>query len=170
MPNYIKLTLLILVVSFSALIGLSKHAQSAASNGTKAPDFQLANAEGEIVSLMQFKGRPMVIHFWATWCPYCKKLQPGLEQLRLQHKDTDLVMLGISIREDKGAQPAKVLSDRGIEFMTLLEGEEVADTYEVRGTPTTVFINRDGEIIWKTNISDPNDPNLAKAVEFLLRE
>ena len=46
-----------------------------------APDFTLSEADGNEVSLADYKGRLLMLHFWATWCPYCKKLQPGLQRL-----------------------------------------------------------------------------------------
>ncbi|WP_394388217.1 peroxiredoxin family protein [Shewanella woodyi] len=134
-----------------------------------APNFNLADPQGKMHTLAEYKGKPMIIHFWATWCPYCKKLQPGLESLRKEYANTDLQILGISFNEDEGAMPAETLKKRGIGFPTLINGESAAKSYGVPGTPTTVFINRSGEIVWVTNISDPNDPNLNAATEFILK-
>lgn len=129
--------------------------------GGQAPAFVLEDADGQLVSLKDFRGKPLVIHFWATWCPYCKKLQPGLQALADEHADRGLVLLGISFREDEGATPQAVLESRGHRFRTLVGGDEVADMYGVRGTPTTVFIDRDGNISGMTHASDPNEPILS---------
>ncbi|WP_394496052.1 TlpA family protein disulfide reductase [Shewanella sp. ENK2] len=134
----------------------------------KAADFALFDANGKQWSLESTVGKPVVIHFWATWCPYCKKLQPGLERLRQTYQDTDLEMIAISFREDKGAQPQSVLKSRGIEMQTLINGDSVADLYGVKSTPTTVFINRSGEVVWVTQVSDPDSPKLAQAIEYIL--
>ncbi|AQS37251.1 thiol-disulfide isomerase-like thioredoxin [Shewanella psychrophila] len=133
-----------------------------------APDFALADPQGKLHQWSEYKGKPTIIHFWATWCPYCKKLQPGLEKLRVDHSDTDLQILGISFNEDVGADPAQTLTERGINFPTLVQGESAAKAYGVPGTPTTVFINRHGEIVWVTNVSDPNNQKLKGATEFIL--
>ncbi len=134
-----------------------------------APDFSLLDPEGGLHTLAEYKGKPLIIHFWATWCPYCKKLQPGLDQLAQDYQDTDLQVLGISFNEDEGALPAETLISRGIHFPTLIYGEPAARDYGVLGTPTTLFINRSGEIVWRTNISNPIDPNLKAATEYILK-
>jgi cytochrome c biogenesis protein CcmG/thiol:disulfide interchange protein DsbE len=134
-----------------------------------APAFTLRDAAGNEVSLADFEGQPLMLHFWATWCPYCKKLQPGLERTSRDYKDADLVLLGISFREDDGAQPQAVLERRGLSFKTLVEGESVAGKYKVRGTPTTFFIDRQGEIVAVTNTSNPDDPILKKHADAIAR-
>jgi cytochrome c biogenesis protein CcmG/thiol:disulfide interchange protein DsbE len=133
-----------------------------------APNFELTCADGQPFNLHDYAGKPVIVHFWATWCPYCKKLQPGLEKLRLKYQHTDLQMIGISFNEDDGANPGQSLLDRGVEMKTLVMGDDVAKLYGVRGTPTTVFIDRSGHIAWVTNTSNPDDPNLDKAVQLLL--
>ena len=125
-----------------------------------APDFTLADAQGQQVSLADFKGRPLILHFWATWCPYCKKLQPGLEALAQEFEGEGLVLLGVSFREDEGIDPQAVLAERGHTFKTLVKGIEVSRIYGVRGTPTTLFIDSAGNIVGTTNTSAPDDPVL----------
>jgi peroxiredoxin len=160
------------LASLLALVALLVSApplQAGASVGSKAPGFVLPAADGQLVSLKDFRGRPLVLHFWATWCPYCKKLQPGLEVLATQHAAQGLVVLGISFREDAGADPQAVLESRGHSFMTLVEGDETAHMYGVKGTPTTFFIDRKGRIVGKTHTSDPADPVLEQLTAEVLQ-
>ncbi len=145
-----------------AAVFLSTASYAGAPKGGKAPDFVLPAADGTLVSLKDFRGRPLVIHFWATWCPYCRKVQPGLQALADKHADQGLVLIGISFREDEGATPQAVLDERGHRFTTLLDGDEVADMYDVRGTPTTIFLSADGTVIGATHTSDPADPILER--------
>ncbi|RJY07075.1 TlpA family protein disulfide reductase [Parashewanella spongiae] len=138
----------------------------------QAPNFQLKDSNGKIHQLTDYKGQPLVLHFWATWCPYCKKLQPGLNRMYKKHINNgipELKMLGVSFREDGGATPGEALTKRGINFLTLVDGDKVAKAYNVRGTPTTVFIDRSGKIVWTTNTSNPDDPRLDKAADFVLK-
>jgi cytochrome c biogenesis protein CcmG/thiol:disulfide interchange protein DsbE len=130
-----------------------------------APAFTLKNATGEAVSLSDYAGKPVILHFWASWCPYCKSVQPGLEALAAEYAAQDMVVLGINFREDKGVNPQQVLESRGLHFKTLVHGEEVSRAYGVRGTPTTFFINASGEIVGMTNASKPDDPKLAQLAE-----
>ncbi|MBB1322736.1 MULTISPECIES: TlpA family protein disulfide reductase [unclassified Shewanella] len=162
------------VVSISALLLLSFISQSTADAAAKvdesvATNFELMTSDGQSFTLHDYAGKPVILHFWATWCPYCKKLQPGLEKLRLNYQHTDLQMIGISFSEDAGANPGQSLLDRGIKMTTLVLGDEVANLYGITGTPTTVFIDRSGHIAWMSNTSDPDDPNLDKAIQFLLK-
>lgn len=133
-----------------------------------APDFALKDAEGNTVKLEDYRGKVLILHFWATWCPYCKRLQPGLDKLYREYKDQGVELLGISLREDEDADPQKALTDRGHCFKTLLDGEKVAAAYQVRGTPTTFFIDRNGELIGVTQTSNPEDPGLQEAIEHML--
>ena len=119
--------------------------------------------------MADFRGKPVILHFWATWCPYCKRLQPALNRIYMDNKDKDLVLLGISWTEDKGTKPQEALELRGHSFKTLINGDEVAKHYGVKGTPTTMFIDREGNILATTNTSDPKDPQLERLVKTLLK-
>jgi len=143
---------------------------SATAFARQAPDWTLNDAEGNPVSLSDYRGKPLILHFWATWCPYCTKLQPGLEKLYREYREDGLEVLAISFLEDEGARPQQTLKKRGHSFKTVLNGEGVASEYGVQGTPTTFFIGRDGTLVWKTSNSDPADPALEEAVLFLLKE
>jgi cytochrome c biogenesis protein CcmG/thiol:disulfide interchange protein DsbE len=104
-----------------------------------APNFELTRADGQPFNLHDYAGKPVIVHFWATWCPYCKKLQPGLEKLRLEYQHTDLQMIGISFNEDDGANPGQSLLDRGVGMKTLIMGDKVANLYGVRGTDDGIY-------------------------------
>lgn len=130
-----------------------------------APDWQLTTQNGDVISLSQYKGKPLILHFWATWCPYCKKVQPKLVQLQKQYQNAGVELVGISFNEDEGAKPQDFLNKSGHTFITAIKGEKVAALYGVRGTPTTLFINKKGQVIYASNSSDVNNPNLELAVQ-----
>lgn len=133
------------------------------------PEWQLYNEEGLLVKSSDYLGKPLVIHFWATWCPYCKKLQPGLNKLYQKYQADGLQMIAVSIREDEGATPQAELNSRGMSFKTVINGTDIArNLFNVSGTPTTVFIDKTGHIVGSTRISDPNDPRLEKMVKYIL--
>lgn len=134
-----------------------------------APDFSLQDEKGNTVTLSDLHGQPVILHFWASWCPYCKKLQPALERFHQQHKEKGLTVLGVNFREFNDVKPQQVLQQRGTSFTTLIKGETVASTYKVKGTPTTFFIDRQGELVLKTNKSNPNDEAMQHAVEKLIQ-
>lgn len=133
-----------------------------------APDFTLTTAGGESVSLADYRGQPVVLHFWASWCPACKHVQPGLQALADEYSERGLVLLGVNFAEDEGVEPQAVLAERGLTFQTLLQGEAVVESYGVKGTPTTYFIDREGEIQGMTNTYKPDDPELRELAAKIL--
>lgn len=129
--------------------------------------WQLKTQNGETISLNQYQGKPIILHFWATWCPYCKRLQPKLVELQEKYKSSGVEIVAISFNEDDGAMPQDELNSRGYHFITAVNGDSVATLYGVRGTPTTLFINRTGKIIYNTSSSDVNNPKLDLALTMI---
>lgn len=134
-----------------------------------APAWQLHTQNGENISLSDYQGTPVILHFWATWCPYCKKLQPKLVELEEKYQKSGIKLIAISFNEDDDARPQDEINARGYHFITAVNGESVAMLYGVRGTPTTFFINRQGKAIYKSTSSDINNPKLALAVEEIIK-
>ncbi|MEH6445451.1 MAG: TlpA disulfide reductase family protein [Oceanospirillaceae bacterium] len=134
----------------------------------KAPDFTLFDQAGNTITLKAYRGKGVILHFWGTWCPFCKELQPGLERLYKKYHKSGLEVLAISIGESAGANPQQVLKALGVTFKTAVQGDKVARMYDVPGTPSTFFINREGDIIWKTNSSNAVKPEIEAYVRLIL--
>jgi len=135
-----------------------------------AKPWKLKTQNGDVISLDQYKDKPIILHFWATWCPYCKKIQPTLVALQKKYQSQGVELISISFNEDEGALPQDEINRRGFTFLTAVMGEEVAQLYGVRGTPTTFFINRKNEIIWKTSSSDKADPRFELALQEIIKK
>ena len=135
-----------------------------------APSWQLLSQNGENITLEQYKNKPVILHFWATWCPYCKKLQPKLVALQKQYQDSGVEIVSVSFNEEDDAKPQDEIHARGYDFITAVHGEQVAALYQVKGTPTTFFINRSGQVIFRTSSSDINDPRLELAVQEIIKK
>jgi cytochrome c biogenesis protein CcmG/thiol:disulfide interchange protein DsbE len=168
--SHLLLTFLGIIISIISLSLYSAPDTTSNRATIKAPDWTLKDAQGHDASLSNYQGKPLILHFWATWCPYCKKVQPGLEHLLNKYHTDGLELLGISFREDEGTLPQKVLDDRGFTFKTLVDGDVVATQYRVRGTPTTFFIDREGLVVWVSSGSDPNDPKMEEIVRAMVGE
>lgn len=114
--------------------------------GFAAPDFELESSSGEMVSLSQFQGQPVIVNFWATWCAPCRAELPDFQRVSDTYGDQGLTFLLLNQAED--AETAQsFLDDLGINMTTLLDKRgEVANMYRVRGLPTTVFVRPDGTI------------------------
>ncbi|TWX50656.1 peroxiredoxin family protein [Colwellia hornerae] len=155
---------------FLIFIGLMSFNASASNNkANQAPHWTLKTQAGKTISLADYQGKPVILHFWATWCPYCKKLQPKLVELKEKYQDTGIEIVAISFSEDEGAKPQDSITQRGYQFITGVEGDKVANLYGVKGTPTTFFINRSGQVVFKSTSSNIADPQLELAVKEIIK-
>jgi thiol-disulfide isomerase/thioredoxin len=143
---------------------------SQAANDDNAPNWTLKTQAGNSISLADYQGKPVILHFWATWCPYCKKLQPKLVELEEKYKKSGVEIVAISFNEDDGAHPQDSIKQRGYKFITAVQGDKVAKQYGVKGTPTTFFINRSGKVIFKSLSSNVADPRLELAIKEIIKE
>jgi peroxiredoxin len=151
----IAIALIAGLIWFSQSTSISTGNESAAMNGAFiapevgaiAPDFALVTLDGETVHLSDFQGKPVILNFWATWCPPCREEMPALEAIWQQHGAGDVVVLGV----DQGESVAvveKFIRDRvDTTFPILMDSDHtVGDSYFVRSLPTTFFIDRNGFI------------------------
>ena len=128
------------IVALFLLIG----PQASAADRSIAPDWSLETADGAVIQLSaEAKQQTTVLFFWATWCPYCKALMPQLQSMRFEYGD-DIKILAINIFED--GDPAEFMQREGYDFTLLLDGDDVADTYKISGTPGVIVVGRDREI------------------------
>lgn len=135
----------------------------------KMPEWVLKTQNGEEVRSSDYNGKPLILSFWATWCPHCKVLHPGLEKLRQTYEEQGLEFLLVSARENEGADPQGSLDERGIKIKTVVEGEELAiEGFNIIGTPTTFFIAPNGTILGSTMDSNPDDPRFVQVAEYLI--
>jgi peroxiredoxin len=113
--------------------------------GKPAPDFQLTMIDGTTARLSDYKGRPVWINFWASWCPPCRAENPDIQDLYNAHKDADgLVLLAPAIGEGRDSvagymQRADLHYPVGVDSNT-----QIAADYRVLGIPTHIFVDRDG--------------------------
>lgn len=109
-----------------------------------APAFTLDDLEGKKASLSDYKGKPLIINFWATWCIPCIKEMPDLEKLYKERKDEGLELLMINVKESKEVVK-KYIEKGGFSFRVLLDKNgDVLREYQVFGLPSTFFIDEKG--------------------------
>ncbi|MCG3210822.1 MAG: Thiol-disulfide oxidoreductase ResA [Anaerolineae bacterium] len=134
--------------------------------GSAAPDFVLDSLAGEPASLAQFKGKPTIINFWATWCPPCKEELPALERAYRQNQ-AQVNFVAISVKEETDIVRGYVQAESLGLPVALDTSGAVADRFQVRGLPTTVFLDADGVIVGR-HLGGLTDESLAGYLASLL--
>ncbi len=121
----------------------------APKEGAYAPDFTLLDViTGEMVSLSQFYGQPVMINFWATWCTYCVQEMPAIQSAYEQHLAEGLVILAVNVG-DTEHEARSFADDEGLTFNVLLDPySDMNALYELEGYPTSIFVKPDGMIAY----------------------
>ncbi|SDJ34130.1 redoxin domain-containing protein [Salimicrobium halophilum] len=115
--------------------------------GEQAPDFTLQTLGGEEVSLSDYRGTPVIINFWATWCPPCRAEMPDMEEM--YQKEDDLKILAVNMTETESSRNAvsQFVGEFNLSFPILLDrNTDVSGLYEVGPVPTSVFVDREGKV------------------------
>jgi peroxiredoxin len=114
-----------------------------------APQFVVRSVDGQTVKLSQFRGRPVIVDFWATWCVPCRASLPDLNVMQSRFAQRGLVVLGLSVDDDNNAPEIRAFVKKmGLRFPVALADERVMDQYgPIRSIPTTFFINRGGLVV-----------------------
>nr|WP_272876634.1 TlpA disulfide reductase family protein [Clostridium sp. Cult1] len=113
--------------------------------GEEAPNFTLRNLEGEEVSLTDYRGKVVLINFWATWCKYCDIEMPDLQ--KLDKENEDLVVLAVDVMEEKSLVEGYI-EKGGYDFQVVLDEDgDIAKLYLVSAFPTSYFVDKDGILL-----------------------
>ena len=149
-----KVLLLVFLMTLIGPVACSRNGtgtgeRHSAQLGGAAPDFVLKGIDGKEVALSNFRGRMVLLEFWATWCPPCRATVPELTAIQEKYSGKGLVVLGVSL--DEGADlPAKLSSfskEFKINYRLLIGNEETERVYNVRSIPMTFLIDRQGKVV-----------------------
>jgi len=136
-----------------------------------APAFRLDSMAGKPISLEQYKGQVVMINFWASWCGPCRQEMPILEKLQAKYKPMGFAMIGVNVEPDSSLA-ANWLKATPVTFPILFDTRsEVSKLYSVAGMPTTVIIDRKGNLRWLHRGYKPGDENeYLDQIRALVRE
>ncbi|HEV3232923.1 MAG TPA: redoxin domain-containing protein [Candidatus Dormibacteraeota bacterium] len=123
--------------------------QSLATVGQAAPDFSGTDLDGKPISLSQFKGKPVVLNFWASWCGPCRAEQPALLNIVRDYQPRGVQVVGITVRDN--LDQARIYRDEfKVPYPSLFDqAARLAYAYEVDAPPSSVFIDRNGIVQFK---------------------
>lgn len=122
-------------------------APPAASGAPQAPDFTLKTLSGAGVSLSGFRGKVVLLDFWATYCGPCEESVPALQRLYQEHKASGFEVVGISVDSFADAV-GPFVKDHRMSYTVLLDLDEtVRELYKLRGLPQAFLIDREGKIV-----------------------
>jgi peroxiredoxin len=130
-----------------------------------APGFALKDIDDKLHRLADYRGKVVIVNFWATWCPPCRFELPSMEKLWQATQDKDVVMLAINIGEDADTI-FTFTSDYPVSFPLLMDRDSaVIQTYPVLGVPTTFIIDPQGRIVYRAvGTREWDDPAIIKAI------
>ena len=114
----------------------------------QAPSFAVRGLDGRTVRLTEFKGKPVVLDFWATWCAPCRATMPHLDTVQKRYRESGLIVLGVSVDDGDAEFVKRYAAKLGVKFRLAMADEEVLDSYgPIRSIPTTFFIDRRGVVL-----------------------
>jgi cytochrome c biogenesis protein CcmG, thiol:disulfide interchange protein DsbE len=149
--NLTKIIGPVLIVAAIAALGYSLFTPTSSTKnalvGSPAPDFTLKSLDGGKIQLSSFKGRPVVVNFFASWCLPCRDEAPLLRSTALEAANKDVVILGVAY-SDKEPDTRKFRDEFNLGFPVLMDSDDsrVSVNYGIKGVPETFFVSKDGKI------------------------
>jgi thiol-disulfide isomerase/thioredoxin len=158
------------LLTLAFLIGASFSAYAASVSGP-APNFTLKSLDGPNVKLSELRGNVVLLNFWASWCGPCREEMPLLNKIHKKYEPLGFTVLGVNVEEQSDAAK-KFIAQRPVDFPILLDNKnKVSKLYDVIAMPTTVVIDRDGNMRFlHQGYQSGDEAEYRKMVKKLVRE
>ncbi len=123
-------------------------AVAAPHRGFQPPSINLQTPEGELISLDDYSGQPVLVFFWASWCSVCKRVMPGLESVYQTYQDNGFIIFAVNTTsQDSPSAAVDYYISQGYTFPMLMDMDGLASqNYRTHALPTSILINPDGII------------------------
>lgn len=150
MKKVLLISSFICALFFLSSCNQSTEESSAGTNTGSATNFTLASlTEENEISLEDFRGKGVVLNFWATWCGPCREEMPLFEKTWKKYKDKGVVFVGVDVMDDR-ENASEFLQEIGITYPNLYDPSgKVSNKYNVIALPATFFIDKEGKIVAK---------------------
>ncbi len=157
-----KYLILLLFLSGLTILGCKKEVKTVPSENNKsnapavksetsemAPNFNLTSTNGKSIQLSDYRGKVVIVDFWATWCPPCRKGIPDLIDIQKEFK-SQVVVIGISLDQDTKSEVIPFMKKYGINYPVVYGDNKVVSDYgSINAIPTSFVIGKDGKIVDK---------------------
>lgn len=141
---------LVLFVLVLMAIGMYQRRNLLPADRTPAPALQALTLDGERVSLADFEGQPVQLHFWGTWCKVCRQEHGALNAVHAANQGTDRQLIAIAVDSGSLAQLTEYAEDKDLAYTIWLDPDgSAAAAYNVSTYPTNYYLNADHEIVWR---------------------
>lgn len=170
--NKIFPTILLIALSFllHSSIALAGQTLTKVPGNPEAPEFNLEDQDGNFLKMSDYKGKVVIVNFWATWCPPCREEMPSMERLYREFESQGLVMLAVNVEANGKQMVAKFLQKTPHSFPILLDSDNIAqNAYGVFRFPESYIIDRNGVVVEKIiGGRDWMSGSIFKLIKFLI--
>lgn len=163
--NRLVITLFTSIVAIALIVGPSFIAGTRIAGAETAPNFELPDLNGSKVALSTFKGKkPVLVYFWATWCPHCVAVRPEVIKLRKGTAESDLAILAVNVGGMDSLARVKKFEEANPAPLTVLydAGGKTAHSFGVLGIPHFILVDKNGTIKYSGNEMPPSPLALLK--------
>ncbi|MFO1450386.1 MAG: TlpA disulfide reductase family protein [Opitutaceae bacterium] len=145
-PLVFRLLLPLMLLGLVGCAPREKEKPASTAASTTAAPWRLKDLAGRDVTLSQFRGKVVVLDFWATWCPPCRREMPDYIALQKKYGERGLVIVGISL-DAQGPGVVKTFTESlGVNYVIVMGDSDIAEAYQVEAMPTTFLIDREGHV------------------------
>ncbi len=145
-PISAGITLAAALLVLCAILPARVPASASDSSRKAAPDFTLDDSNGAPLKLSGYKGKVVLLDFWATWCHGCGTEIPWFIEYQNKYKDSGLAVIGVSMDDDGWKVVKPFIEEKKMNYAVVLGNADVAKLYKVDAMPVTVLIDREGKI------------------------